>query len=41
MARMLLSRARPDLALREATEIPDVAPDRVVLPVELVVRESA
>lgn len=41
MARMLLTRARPDLALREAPEVPDVAEDRVVLPVELVVRDSA
>ncbi|EYR62522.1 LacI family transcriptional regulator [Actinotalea ferrariae CF5-4] len=41
MARMLLARARPDLRLREAPEVPDVTPDRVVLPVELVVRDSA
>jgi DNA-binding LacI/PurR family transcriptional regulator len=41
MARMLLTRARPDLVLRDARDVPDVAPDRVVLPVELVVRDSA
>ncbi|MCL3863193.1 LacI family DNA-binding transcriptional regulator [Actinotalea sp. K2] len=41
MARMLLSRARPDLDLAADPEVPDLAGlDRVVLPVRLVVRES-
>jgi DNA-binding LacI/PurR family transcriptional regulator len=41
MARMLLARARPDLVLGPAPELPDHAGDRVVLPVELAVRDSA
>lgn len=41
MARMLLDRARPDLVLAPAPEVGDVSSDRVILPVELVVRGSA
>lgn len=41
MARMLLDRARPDLALTPAPELGDVTSDRLLLPVELVVRDSA
>lgn len=41
MARLLLDRARPDLELAPAPEVGDVSQDRVVLPVELVVRDSA
>ncbi len=41
MARLLLARIRPDLG-GGATDLPDVShSDRIVLPVELVVRESA
>lgn len=42
MARMLLARARPDLVTDADDGMPDVrGVDRLVLPVELVVRESA